>query len=60
MSADTAHPAEPAAARLTAAKRELLRRRLSARPAARATIPRRDPDTPVPLSFAQERLWFME
>ncbi|MEU1088038.1 amino acid adenylation domain-containing protein [Streptomyces sp. NPDC005576] len=60
MSADTARPAEPAAARLSAAKRELLRRRLTARPTAHATIPRREPDMPVPLSFAQERLWFME
>lgn len=74
MSADTAHPADPAAARvpaaekdlpaagkdLSAAKRELLRRRLASRAPARATIPRRDPGAPVPLSFAQERLWFME
>ncbi|MEW1690498.1 amino acid adenylation domain-containing protein [Streptomyces sp. NPDC091265] len=60
MSADTANPAEPAAARLSAAKKELLRRRLASRAAARTTVPRRDPGTPVPLSFAQERLWFME
>ncbi|WP_199563741.1 MULTISPECIES: non-ribosomal peptide synthetase/MFS transporter [unclassified Streptomyces] len=58
--AHTARPADHAAARLSAAKKELLRRRLAARPTARTTIPRRDPDTPVPLSFAQERLWFME
>ncbi|WP_406089052.1 amino acid adenylation domain-containing protein [Streptomyces sp. NBC_01013] len=60
MSADTAHPAESAATRLSAAKKELLRRRLASRATTRATVPRRDPGAPVPLSFAQERLWFME
>jgi amino acid adenylation domain-containing protein len=48
-------------AKLSAAKRELLERRL--RKAAGATvagISRRAGDEPVPLSYAQERLWFME
>jgi Condensation domain len=51
-----AHPAG-----LSAAKRALLERRLaSAREQTRPTIPRRDPEQAVPLSFAQWRLWFLE
>ncbi|GLW71043.1 hypothetical protein Kpho02_33420 [Kitasatospora phosalacinea] len=55
-------PAPPSAgAALSDPKRELLRRRLAARNRPRTTaVPRRAPGTPVPLSFAQERLWFME
>ncbi|MBP0452952.1 amino acid adenylation domain-containing protein [Kitasatospora sp. RG8] len=50
----------PAPAKLSAAKRELLSRRLKARTAPRQAVPRRAADATVPLSFAQERLWFME
>ncbi|MFF2658536.1 amino acid adenylation domain-containing protein [Kitasatospora sp. NPDC058032] len=62
MSTDTAPAATPSgsSAGLTAAKRELLSRRLRSRTAARQTIARRAADAPVPLSYAQERLWFME
>ncbi|GAA1385271.1 hypothetical protein GCM10009639_07780 [Kitasatospora putterlickiae] len=60
-SADTPAPADtPSSAGLTAAKRELLSRRLRSRTAPRQTIARRAADAPVPLSYAQERLWFME
>jgi pipecolate-incorporating enzyme len=39
----------------------MLKRRLeSRRGVPRPTIPRRDPSEPVPMSFAQWRLWFME
>jgi pipecolate-incorporating enzyme len=55
---------DPLAARLTGlspAKLALLERRLSSpHDKTRTTIPRRDPREPVPLSFAQWRLWFLE
>ncbi|MCE5219205.1 condensation domain-containing protein, partial [bacterium] len=44
-------------AQRAALERALLRRR-GGRPA--ATIPPRDPDAPLLLSFAQQRLWFLE
>jgi len=41
--------------------RELLARRLASRRRGDGlAIPRRDPDEPVPMSFAQWRLWFLE
>ncbi|WP_030344683.1 non-ribosomal peptide synthase/polyketide synthase [Streptomyces sp. NRRL S-1022] len=45
--------------------REALKRRLAGRaggaaPAARQGIPRADRDRPLPLSFAQQRLWFLD
>ncbi|WP_433214969.1 amino acid adenylation domain-containing protein [Dactylosporangium sp. CS-047395] len=43
---------------LSPTKRALLERRLAGK--ATATIPRRPAGTPAPLSFAQERFWFLE
>ncbi|MFF7246967.1 amino acid adenylation domain-containing protein [Embleya sp. NPDC008237] len=48
------------AATLSATKRELLERRLRRRADAGPVIPRRPEGTVPPLSYAQERLWFME
>ena len=53
-------------ARLSPAKREILLRRLAEQGAAVAKVPpgsalvRRPPGEPTPLSFAQERMWFLE
>lgn len=47
-------------ATLSATKRELLERRLRRRADAAPAIPRRPEGTVPPLSYAQERLWFME
>ncbi|ERN42084.1 non-ribosomal peptide synthase domain protein/amino acid adenylation domain protein [Rubidibacter lacunae KORDI 51-2] len=45
---------------LSAAKQALLAKRLRGKGASqRPTIPQRDPKTPVPLSFSQQRLWFL-
>src|SRR5262245_21938380 len=58
MSADAA----TRAAGLSPAKRALLEKRLKGRPAGeppKASIPRRDAGSPAPLSFAQQRLWFI-
>ncbi|WEH34008.1 amino acid adenylation domain-containing protein [Streptomyces sp. AM 4-1-1] len=45
---------------LSDAKRALLAQRLRGRARPRQAVPRRPADTVPPLSFAQERLWFME
>ncbi|MEU5579215.1 non-ribosomal peptide synthase/polyketide synthase [Streptomyces huasconensis] len=67
--ADSARPARPSrqarAEALPEDMREALRRRLAGRaagtaPAARQGIPRADRDRPLPLSFAQQRLWFLD
>ena len=49
-------------ARLSEAKRKLLERRLQGKRLVESAgaIPRRSADTPVPLSSAQERLWFAD
>ncbi|MDX3192679.1 amino acid adenylation domain-containing protein [Streptomyces sp. MN03-5084-2B] len=43
-----------------AARRELLERRLRGRAEPAATVTRRPAGAPVPLSYQQERVWFME
>jgi hypothetical protein len=48
-------------AELSPEARALLQRRLAShRAGGQRLIPRRDPDEPVPMSFAQWRLWFLE
>ena len=47
-------------AELTPEERTRLEARLlAAAPAARPTLPRRDPHAPIPLSLPQQRLWFL-
>ena len=48
------------ASQLSQARAELLRRRLRPRPDTGPVISRRADDAAPPLSFAQERLWFMD
>ncbi|MFS1303916.1 amino acid adenylation domain-containing protein [Streptosporangium longisporum] len=51
----------PSTAQLSEAKRALLEKRLRRRaPDPAFTIPRREPGREAPLSFGQERLWFMD
>jgi amino acid adenylation domain-containing protein len=50
----------PRPAELADAKRALLERRLQLAATGRSAIPQRAPGVEPPLSFAQERLWFME
>lgn len=45
--------------KLSPAKQALLAKRLQGKAAPRITIPRRDPAAAIPLSFAQQRLWFL-
>lgn len=45
--------------KLSPAKQALLAQRLKGKATPRITIPRRDPKGPIPLSFAQQRLWFL-
>ncbi|MDG6109855.1 non-ribosomal peptide synthetase [Dactylosporangium aurantiacum] len=52
--------ATPLRAELSDAKRALLERRLRRQAPAGPVVPRLGDDRPVPLSFAQERLWFLE
>ncbi|MEV0007135.1 amino acid adenylation domain-containing protein [Streptomyces sp. NPDC047973] len=55
-----ARPGGRSPAALSDAKRALLAQRLRGRSAAVRAVPRRPEGTVPPLSFAQERLWFME
>lgn len=45
--------------KLSPAKQALLAQRLRGKAVARAVIPHRDPTKPIPLSFSQQRLWFL-
>ncbi len=45
---------------LSPAKRALLLQRLRGTGAALAPIPPRDPHAPIPLSYGQERIWFLD
>ncbi|MFB6892027.1 amino acid adenylation domain-containing protein [Kitasatospora sp. NPDC056327] len=56
----TTDASTPGAADLSEARRALLGQRLRLRTTPRRTVPRRPDGTRPPLSFAQERLWFME
>ncbi|MFF0503290.1 amino acid adenylation domain-containing protein [Streptomyces fimicarius] len=55
-----ARPGGRSAAQLSDAKRALLAQRLRGRARPTQAVPRRPGGTVPPLSFAQERLWFME
>ncbi|NEQ95203.1 MAG: amino acid adenylation domain-containing protein [Cyanothece sp. SIO2G6] len=54
-----ADPTSTRKSKLSAAKQALLAQRLKGRTAPVPTIPRRSPDAVVPLSFSQQRLWFL-
>ncbi|MEM6592813.1 MAG: condensation domain-containing protein, partial [Cyanobacteria bacterium P01_C01_bin.73] len=53
------NPLSDRKSQLSAAKQALLARRLQGQRGTRTAIPRRSPDQPVPLSFSQQRLWFL-
>lgn len=58
----TGNPESTQRARLSPAKQALLAKRLQGRAGSsgpKAAIPRRVSDAPAPLSFAQQRLWFL-
>ena len=54
-----ADPTSTRKSNLSAAKQALLAQRLKGRTTLAPTIPRRSPDAVVPLSFSQQRLWFL-